>query len=688
MNKEHSENKPLITSLGFHPQTLIQHIAPDNTISQRELINLWNRLHFTDCMVDIVVYHLKFQKHFIIKAYPDPYSSNVLTCRFPEESLEFIAEASFLYILLVNNPEVSLSIIKIRDLQQEQLSFYIPEKVYRLKRRITGRYLCEGIHASITRDGFRAEGRLTDFSSMSFAVIINPENIQSLEHFKTDCLTEINLYRNSQIIFSSICQYIRISDSVIVFSRPSKQQDYPVRKILRYPYARLKPLPVVRFFHPIIKKNIEMDVHELSVFNFSVNVSSDEDVFMAGMIIPELSIIFKSDLIIKCKTRISSRIATKKYISYEFRILDMDLNSYNRLDSIIMNSIIPNVHYSAKLNVERLFELLFDSGFIYHTKYQSIQNQRQSIKETFRILYEDNPDIITHATYQQNGRIYGHVSMVRAYGQSWMAHHLAAIPFNKKRTGLLMLKPMALHFNGFNQLPSVEIKYLMIYYRPDNSFPDHFFGGFSKQFHQPDACSIDVFAYLNYPVFQFMQPLPCGWSLSFCTNEDLFEVSQFYKKTSGGILFDALFSDKDDSDYLSKKYARYGLNRTYQKFSLKQNDKIKAVIIVNHSDPGLSLSDFLNGIKVIVNDPDGLLWDILSAAVSQLSREYTSESFPLLVYPSNYLEQEGISFDKKYNLLIINIKYASDFSEYMLKNTKVNLRNIIRYVVFKYLKSR
>ena len=113
---------------------------------------------------------------------------------------------------------------------------------------------------------------------------------------------------------------------------------------------------------------------------------------------------------------------------------------------------------------------------------------------------------------------------------------------------------------------------------------------------------------------------------------------------------------------------------------------LKAVLIANRSDPGLSLSDFLNGIKILVNDSAGLPWEALSSAISQLAGLFTIDKIPLLVYPSSYLEAKGVPFEKQYNLWIMDVYYGREFSEYMMANTKLRLKFFIRFLIKKYLK--
>jgi hypothetical protein len=147
-----------------------------------------------------------------------------------------------------------------------------------------------------------------------------------------------------------------------------------------------------------------------------------------------------------------------------------------------------------------------------------------------------------------------------------------------------------------------------------------------------------------------------------------------------------LNKSQEDTESLSQLYARHGFKRSYQSFSLKEKGILKAVLIVNQSDSGLSLSDFLNGIKIIVNDADGLPWESLSSAISQLVGSYTIDKIPILVYPSSYLESKEVSSKKQYNLLIMDVNYGRELSEYMTAETKLRLKSLIRFLIRKYLK--
>jgi hypothetical protein len=678
----------------FRNQDLIRNPNPGKTIKQKKLVNLWNHHHFTDGMVYVQLHHPQYKEDILVWAHPEPCSNGSMTCRWPETDRGITENADILNIILTDGLSVFLIPTRVKDVQKDHFTIHLPDKGYILGQRRARRYLCRGIEAKVVQNGFEAQGRLVDFSALAFAVEVSPEAAGSFRWFNANNPSTIHLYKNEQMIFSASCNCIRqTSDQAtrdIVFALATSQMSRFPKKKWRDPRVQIKPLPDITFNHPATRKKIQLDIYDLSSSGFAVYVSADEDILMVGMIIPDLTINYAGALKIQCKAQVLyRRDDKKKNIHYGFVILDMDVVNYDRLSHIVMNVIDPSTHVADEVDVDQLWEFLFESGFIYPKKYDLVQAYRQPMKETYRRLYSNNPEIITQITYQRNGRIYGHASMIRSYKRTWMVHHLAARPLNNKRTGLQVLKQIMHYFNGLYRLPAVEMDYMMFYFRPENHFPDHFFGGFARYFNNPRACSIDLFSYLSYPASGVPHPLPEGWSLEPFMSMDFGELDRFYRNASGGLLLEVLRlgKEQEDAESLSKLYALHGLKRSYQSFSLKHNGMLKAVLIANQSDPGLSLSDFLNGIKILINDAAGLPWEVLSAAISQLAGSFMIDKIPVLVYPVSYLEAKGVPFEKRYNLWIIDGHYAREYSEYMMENSKLRLRFIIRALMKRYLKT-
>jgi hypothetical protein len=671
--KDLTERDEISVPLRFYNKDLLQNPDPNKTIKQKKLINLWNHHHFTDGMVYVQLHHPQYKEDILVWAHPEPCSDDSMTCRWPEEGGGITENANILNIILTDGLKVFLIPAQLKNVQKDHFTIYLPEKGYVLGQRQARRYPCRGVEVEVMQSGFEAQGRLVDFSALAFAVEVSPKEAGSFRWFNADNPSTIHLYRNGQMIFSASCNCIRqTSDQAtrdIVFAPVVSQMSRFIKKKSRNSRVEVAPRPNISFDHPATKKKIKLDIYDLSTSGFAVYVSAEEDVLMAGMIIPDLTINYGGVLKIQCKAQVLYRCEEEKgNINYGFVILDMDVVNYNHLSHIIMNIIDPNTHIAEEVDVDQLWKFLFESGFIYPKKYDLVQSYRQRIKETYRKLYRDNPEFIAQMTYQRNGRIYGHISMIHSYERTWMIHHLAATTLNNKRTGLQVLKQSLRHIDGFYRLPSIGMDYMMFYFRPENIFPDRIFGGFARHLNNPRACSLDLFSYLSYPASSVPQTLPEGWSLETFISSDNGELDLFYRNVSGGLLLEVLRLGKEqkDTESLAQLYARHGFKRSCQSFSLKHNGMLKAVLIVNKSDPGISLSDFLNGIKIIVTDEARLPWDTLSAAISQLADSFTIDKIPVLVYPSTYLEAKGVSSNKQYNLWILDAYYGRVCGEYMM----------------------
>jgi len=449
------------------------------------------------------------------------------------------------------------------------------------------------------------------------------------------------------------------------------------KKNIRNVRQKLAPAPSLSFFHPFLGKKVQFEVEDISTSGFSVQEEADERVLLPGMIIPEATLGFVGFLKVKCSAQV---IYCKPCDGNEVRcglaILDMDIQAYSSLTHILTSAMDPHAYVSTELDMDALWEFFFETGFLYPKKYRLIQPQRAQFKETYKKLYQDNPGIARHFTYQKNGRIFGHISMVRAYDRAWMIHHHAAKSMESKRTGFMVLKQIMHYLNDMHRLPSASMDYTICYFRPENKFPDRVFGGFARELKNPRGCSLDLFAYLPYTRLSLGTKLPEGWTLTQSSERDLWEFEHFYMSQSGGLLLDAMGMRHTGvrQNSLQKTYAEMGLTRSWQTYSLKSNEKLCALLVVNHSDLGFNLSELLNGIKVLVANSKALPWSVLSTAISQLAGEFEMERIPVLFYPMSYVEENEIPFEKHYQMWVLNVQHGNEYLEYMQKRFRISYK--------------
>jgi len=173
---------------------------------------------------------------------------------------------------------------------------------------------------------------------------------------------------------------------------------------------------------------------------------------------------------------------------------------------------------------------------------------------------------------------------------------------------------------------------------------------------------------MTFPVGLPKNQLQPGWSLHESTKQELWELEQFYKHYSGGLLLDILNPARQDpiKESLENVARRLGFMRKWNIYSLVKKGCLKAVLIVNQSDVGVNLSELLNGIKAIIIDPECLPWEVFTIAVAHLTDVYHLDNIPLLIYPSIYADITNVPYEKKYQLLIMNgIDHQYEFMDYM-----------------------
>ena len=437
----------------------------------------------------------------------------------------------------------------------------------------------------------------------------------------------------------------------------------------------LIPSPVLEFDHPFMDRYVQLEISDISTCGFTVYEDASERVLLPGMVIPQLKIAFPGGMQLECDVQIIYCIkGENKKIRSGIAVLDMNHDTYTRLANILVNAKDPHAHISGKLDLAELWEFFFATGFIYPQKYGLICHHREAFKKTYQTLYQENPEIAISFTYQKNGRIYGHMSMVKGYERSWMIHHHAARAKDDKNAGIVVLKQIMQYFNDIYRLPSAKMDYVFCYYRPENKFPDRVFGGVAKSLNNARVCSMDLFSYRLYATASKKIQLPSGWSLEESTKSHFQELRRFYSQNSGGLLLDMLNLEHSQSGAESTQnlYRQAGLVRRWKFYSLTRNGVVKAVFLVNQADLGLNLSELLNGIKAIIIDPDNLPATIFSIAIHKLAFIYPTERIPTLIYPSNYLDVlDDDGGEKKYMLWIYDVRDIDPFIEYLERKLRI-----------------
>ncbi|MBS3758918.1 MAG: PilZ domain-containing protein [Desulfobacterales bacterium] len=652
----------------------------EKTVRKNKLVNKLNLINFNEETVRLNFKHQRDGRIISFDVWPQLCFGQFLACLWQHPpDIQQIKELYVFQNILVDEGQTVLSIdASIRSLNKKGICFRLPDKSTQRSSRKARRFTCDSLGVNIMQNSITFAGFLMDFSSSSFRVEIHQSPKEAHQWLNPKDNVTLIILKGAETLYSCQCAIIKQDaaarkKTLILKPLTSNIQRF-CPKEYRSRRLKLTPTPHIIFNHPFTGKLVTLKTIDVSGSGVSVEDDEENSVLLPGMIIPELSINLANAFKLKCKAQVIYRNINpdgndkdaSPVVQCGITFLDMDCNDHMRLLSLLHQNENQNIYICNEVDLDELWKFFFETGFIYPKKYKAIQKNKEKIRSTYEYLYTTNSNISRYFTWQRKGVIQGHLSMLRFYENTWLIHHLAALPSNQRKVGIDILKQIGEFTYDSYRLFSSHMDYLICYFRPENKFPNYFFGGIQKNIGNPKACSIDTFAYLHYrKQREAARGLPEDWELIKSTHNDLNELYNFYEHAAGGLMLQAmdLLPDEDMSNRhsLANAYQKINMKRQRRLYSLKKDNIIKAVFMANFSDFAINLSDLTNSISIFVLEPDKLTPSILYLAISQLSEKYEQKTFPVLVFPFSYTKEQPLKYERLYNLWALSMAYSDDY---------------------------
>ena len=644
------------------------------SIDQKSIINMINHLHFSQSQLFLYVKNKVSGDNFFIKATPYCVENTSVSLRYTHASSFDHAFMSLMGIAVDDGQKIMIIQIFPEKIEKCSVKVFLGETVGVWNKRKTKRHQCTGIRVNMEMGTFNIQGFLLNFSSRGFRVGIYQQGISDKIDLTTLSLVMTTLYKDDHIIYKGACTVVRADTTddnpYLILKNSSDTYNHYTARTFRNPRHKLIPTPKIMLRHPVLNRYLRYEISDLSTSGFSICEASKEGFFMPGMIFHNTSILFLGNYKLSCSTQlVYNSKQDQSILKHGFVFLDMNIKDYDYLFSVLVNAYDRHINYMTTINTESLWSFFFSSGFIYQKKYTYIIRNIKNLKAIYRRLYKQAVGIFRCITYERNGAVFGHVSMIKAYPGIWMVHHLAAVPIDGKHIGIHILHQIINYLEGPFRLPSSDMDFLMFYYRPENKFPEFFFTTACAATNDRKICSIDLFDYVSCHLSNKHIQLPNNWELEELSTRDLDQLINNYENESGGLLLDALCISlqKSKEEPIDNEYHKYNLKRKFSIHALKLKGMIKAAFIVDQSDIGVNLSELLNSIKIIISDSEGLEWDFLYNAICILGSIYKRKTLPIMVFPSGHRCLDTVTKEKRYRLLIINKIKGIDYLDQLKK---------------------
>jgi hypothetical protein len=661
------------------PGTL--HCDPEKgqSVGRKHLVNKLNFINFQDRTLLVNFKHKKFGTILSFQAKPLPCSGDRLECVWVgNPDLDRVLQTHILQnILIADGKKLLLVNPEMLNASGKGIEFLLPETCSEVGSRKVKRHQCTNVKVQIIQNGAHFIGFLKDFSALSLRVEVIAMSPQMIQWMNLDFPANLNIFFGNDILYSGDCRIMRNAsehEKNTFVLQPVHCEIHRFRpKKYRSTRQELVPSPNIVFEHPFTGKTVNLKIDNLSGTGFAVRESEANSVLLPGMILPCLELRFSSNYCIKCKAQVVYRHSSAEgeaegQVKCGLAIIDMDIGDHLGLLSILHQVSNGDSYICTSVDMDALWNFFFDAGFIYPEKYAFFQANKETVKKTYERLYSHSPHIARHFICQEEGTILGHMAMVRFYENSWLIHHHAANRSQYMKAGLNVLNQIGRFINDSHNLYSAHMKYVFCYFRPNNKFPERVFGGLARELKDPAGCSLDTFAYFHIQrSFRSEEKLPGLWELAKTQTGDIRELQSFYGQESGGLMLNALdlAADSIDRNQLSREYQKLNFKRDSHLFSLKKNESLKAIIMVNISDVGLNMSNLTNCINVFVLDGDELPRDVLNASLDKLSSYYDEQEIPVLLYPLAYAESHDIRYEKTYTLWVLNMQHTDHYFKYL-----------------------
>ncbi len=650
--------------------------ALSESVSRKRLINMLNHVNFRGGDVVVNLRRLRDGSRLSLRARPEPCSGDTAHLAWSETPPGNIATAPYELadFFIDRGSRVIIVEGKLTDVSRLGIAILLPDHCYATSRRRLERYSAAQVRATLSRNGSETTGLLQDFGGECLKVRFAAGDAGFLLKGRGAQPLQVSLMSGGAIVYTGkglVKRHITNGenvDLVVALAAFSEEERTAGQEV-----TLGRPL-VATCRHPLSDRLVRFQLTKASYNSFVVSEHPEHAVLFPGLIIPEMQIDFGAGVSVECTAQVAGGEAGEWLVS----IIDMPIRAQRKLFSFIEKETGMVSAVSGRIDPEELIEFFFEAGFIYPEKYAGVAHSQECFREMLSRLYIDAPSISQHFVRYNRGLIEAHVSMVRFYERAWVIHHHAALGQNG--AGSAVLAQVFRYIYSYSALSSTGMDYLLCYYRPENRFPNRVLGGFARLLGNPGLCSVDPFAYLHHRFEGSGGEARADeeWQLAPASREDRLALEACYAGISGGLTLkafglEASAQGRETAD-LDAEFEKAGLCRRKSLFSLRNEGRLKAVMMALDSDAGLNMSNLMKCIHVFVIDKEDLPFDQLMHQLDRLSSLYEEREIPVLLFPSSYVMDQGVSLEKVYDLLVFDASIVKQFVEFMERLTNRAVR--------------
>jgi len=384
------------------------------------------------------------------------------------------------------------------------------------------------------------------------------------------------------------------------------------RSTLRYSLSKSDPLKL-QIIHPLLNgKQLEHQLLDISPNGFSIALEHPNDLFLKNMYIPKIKITIPGERQINTSAQvkyISMAIdeQLENYFKCGFSFVDIPTSETNFLVSYLLAKCHPHLKDAQDEDIETIWDLFYESGFIYEEKCKFLAPIATEINDTFKKLLEPDTKFYKEIILKKGEKCYGAISGIWAYEHTWIIQHLATI----KYPHMCVPRDMVLASADFcSKHP--DIGYQKMYWRPNNSWAGKVFGKYARLVEdKTDLSHIIRYNYLVKSPINSVEEInpPSGVIIESLLESERHLIESYFMARREFIILqaDSLLREEIDLHDLRHMYQQKGLRRERKIYLAKSGQTLLGFVLIEDSSMGLNLSGLLNYFRVYTTTECGEL---------------------------------------------------------------------------------
>ena len=396
-----------------------------------------------------------------------------------------------------------------------------------------------------------------------------------------------------------------------------------INRAKRRKVVRVRPEGIVqtrfRFFHPVLGRNITLPVRDLSIRGLSFDSDYLRDLFWRGFRLRSCQILLGDEYYPLGSVEIRSLVQSvtengewERHCGVEF--LDLPAETERHLSAHILRKSNPQIRAPTAERIESLWGLFNRSGFIYPSKMAYIRKIRDEIDATWKKLLSDELPFYKQIVFREGEEELGTASAVQVYEDTWLLQHLAASSHPVKLIPKFVMMGLAQFL-----MENRDIKYLITYFRKENSFPRRMYAGFLERFPLEEQLLFTKHSFLYLDLDQQTKLMgqrrvsatrpSSRIVVGHATEADKEIIENYFQKRLHPLLIRSRSLTRDvlHLPETSAMFRAKGLMRERSCLVAKQGGTLVAFALLENSSAGINLSGLLNAFSIQTIRCDGKL---------------------------------------------------------------------------------